>query len=151
MGLQLGLIGAIIDRPIAERSLLMMWLHVLCGRYGVPAYFGSKVVAEAPISAAISALGGACLYPLVNLQPGADKFGKFVLTLVLEGFASGALGLLLGAVAPTTDTALAMFRKALASALDSHAFSHAFSRLISRFLAPNLPSSPIFSQLRSSC
>jgi hypothetical protein len=43
------------------------------------------------------------------LQPGADKFGRFILTLVLEGFASGALGLLLGAVAPTTDTALAMF------------------------------------------
>ena len=77
--------------------------------YGVPAYFGSKVVAEAPVSAAVSALGGVCLYPLVNLQPGAAKFGKFVLTLVLEGFASGALGLLLGAVAPSTDTALAMF------------------------------------------
>ena len=77
--------------------------------YGVPAYFASKVVAEAPISAAVSALGGACLYPLVNLQKGRDKFAKFVLTLVLEGFASGALGLLLGAVAPSTDTALAMF------------------------------------------
>ena len=77
--------------------------------YGVPAYFAAKVVAEAPISAAVSALGGACLYPLVNLQPGASKFGKFVMTLVLEGFASGALGLLLGAVAPSTDTALAMF------------------------------------------
>ena len=75
----------------------------------MPAYFLSKVVAEAPVSAAVSALGGACLYPLVNLQPGAAKFGKFVLTLVLEGFASGALGLLLGAVAPSTDTALAMF------------------------------------------
>jgi len=77
--------------------------------YTVPAYFSSKVVAEAPISAAVSALGGVCLYPLVNLQPGRTKFAKFVLTLVLEGLASGALGLLLGAVAPTTDTALAMF------------------------------------------
>ena len=77
--------------------------------YGMPAYFLSKVVAEAPVGAAVSALGGACLYPLVNLQKGTDKFAKFVLTLVLEGFASGALGLLLGAVAPSTDTALAMF------------------------------------------
>ena len=125
----------------------------------MPAYFGSKVVAEAPISAAISALGGACLYPLVNLQPGASKFGKFVLTLVLEGFASGALGLLLGAVAPTTDTALAMFRNALTLPPTS---PHAF---LSRLLAPmllivaNLPRllphllapSRAFSQRRSSC
>ena len=41
--------------------------------------------------------------------PGTGKFGKFLGTLVLEGFASGALGLLLGAAAPSTDTALAMF------------------------------------------
>ena len=31
------------------------------------------------------------------------------MTLVLEGFASGGLGLLLGAVAPSTDAALALF------------------------------------------
>ena len=60
--------------------------------YGVPAYFGSKVVAEAPVSAAVSALGGVCLYPLVNLQPGAAKFGKFVLTLVFGGLCVGCVG-----------------------------------------------------------
>ena len=77
--------------------------------YGVVPYFLSKVVAEAPVSAAVSALGGVCLYPLVGLQNVPSKFANFVGVLCLEGFASGALGLLLGAVAPTTDTALALF------------------------------------------
>ena len=135
--------------------------------YGVGPYFLSKVVAEAPLSALLSAMGGVLLYPLVGLQWVAaartadcghtrtaghcrtlqdtaghghcrartlqalgswvppsteasrwpshggrrkpDKFFAFLLTLVLEGFASGGLGLFLGAVAPSTDAALAMF------------------------------------------
>ena len=77
--------------------------------YGVGPYFLSKVLAEAPLSALLSALGGVLLYPLVGLQPGAAKFLNFLSSLVLEGFASGGLGLLLGAVAPSTDAALAMF------------------------------------------
>jgi len=77
--------------------------------YGVGPYFLSKVVAEAPLSALLSAMGGVLLYPLVGLQRKPDKFFAFLLTLVLEGFASGGLGLFLGAVAPSTDAALAMF------------------------------------------
>jgi len=77
--------------------------------YGVGPYFLSKVVAEAPLSALLSAMGGVLLYPLVGLQRKPDKFFNFLLTLVLEGFASGGLGLFLGAVAPSTDAALAMF------------------------------------------
>lgn len=77
--------------------------------YGVGPYFLSKVLAEAPLSALLSAMGGVLLYPLVGLQPGAAKFLNFLSSLVLEGFASGGLGLLLGAVAPSTDAALAMF------------------------------------------
>ena len=72
-------------------------------------YFASKVVAEAPLNALLSAMGGVCLYPLVGLQRTRAKFLAFLGTLTLEGFASGALGLLLGAAAPSTDTALAMF------------------------------------------
>lgn len=79
------------------------------GMYSVLPYFASKVVAEAPVSAAVSALGGAALYPLVGLNPAPGKFGRFLLTVVLEGLASGALGLFIGAIAPTTDTALALF------------------------------------------
>ena len=79
------------------------------GIYGVTPYFVAKVMAEAPITAAVAALGGAAMYPLVGLQRSADKFAKFLGTLCLEGFASGALGLLLGAAAPSTDAALALF------------------------------------------
>lgn len=79
------------------------------GMYSVAPYFISKVLAEAPISAAVSALGGVALYPLVGLNPAPGKFLKFLSILVLEGLASGALGLLIGAVAPNTDAALALF------------------------------------------
>ena len=41
--------------------------------YGMLPYFASKVVAEAPVSAALSALGGVCLYPLVGLQRTREK------------------------------------------------------------------------------
>jgi len=79
------------------------------GMYSMAPYFLSKVVAEAPLNAMVSALSGACLYPMVGLNPAPGKFEKFVTTLVLEGLASSALGLVLGAVAPSTDVALAMF------------------------------------------
>jgi len=79
------------------------------GMYGVVPYFLSKVLAEAPVSAAVSALGGAALYPLCGLNPAPGKFAKYLMTVCLEGLASGALGLLIGAVAPTTDVALALF------------------------------------------
>ena len=79
------------------------------GMYGVLPYFASKVVAEAPVSTLVSALGGAALYPLVGLNPAKGKFERFLLTVCLEGLASGALGLFIGAVAPTTDVALALF------------------------------------------
>ena len=79
------------------------------GMYGIAPYFLSKVVAEAPVSAAVSALGGAALYPLVGLNSAPGRFRNFILTVVLEGLASGALGLFIGAIAPTTDTALALF------------------------------------------
>ncbi|KAL1499188.1 hypothetical protein AB1Y20_013697 [Prymnesium parvum] len=77
--------------------------------YGMVPYFASKAFAEAPVIAALSALGGVCVYPLVGLQRSWGKFAKFLGTLCLEGFASGGLGLLIGAAAPSTDTAFAMF------------------------------------------
>ena len=48
------------------------------------------MVAEAPVSAAVSALGGALLYPLVGLNPAPGKFANYLLTICLEGLASGA-------------------------------------------------------------
>ena len=75
------------------------------GIYDVGPYFLSKVVAEAPLTTALSALGGVLLYPLVGLQGGmlSQKFANFLAILSLEGLASGGLGLLLGAAAPSSD------------------------------------------------
>ena len=42
--------------------------------YGVAPYFAAKCLAEAPISAAVSALGGACLYPLVGLNTAPGNY-----------------------------------------------------------------------------
>jgi hypothetical protein len=77
--------------------------------YGVVAYFLSKLIADVPLSAALSALFGCLIYPLVGLQRGARKFGQFLGLVTLESLASSALGLLLGSIAPSTDAALAMF------------------------------------------
>jgi hypothetical protein len=56
-----------------------------------------------------AALDGGLTWPSRGGRRKPDKFFNFLLTLVLEGFASGGLGLFLGAVAPSTDAALAMF------------------------------------------
>lgn len=68
-----------------------------------------KVLAEAPVSALISAIGGATLYPLVGFQRSLSKFGHFLTALCLEGLSAGAIGLLLGAASPSSDVALALF------------------------------------------
>jgi ABC-type multidrug transport system permease subunit len=67
------------------------------------------VLAEAPVSALISAISGATLYPLVGFQRSLSKFGNFLTSLCLEGLSAGAIGLLLGAAAPSSDVALALF------------------------------------------
>jgi len=77
--------------------------------YGVVPYFLSKLIADVPLSAALSGLFGALIYPLVGLQRSMPKFLNFLGLVTLESLASSAVGLLLGSIAPTTDAALAMF------------------------------------------
>ena len=48
-------------------------------------------------------------YPLAKLRRSAEAFRTFLGIQVLNSLASGALGLLVGAVAPSTDAALALF------------------------------------------
>ena len=76
---------------------------------GVFPYFLSKIVAEVPVACGLSALFGGLLYPAVGLQRTARKFMIFLAILTLQSFSSSALGLLIGAVAPSQDAALAMF------------------------------------------
>ena len=72
-------------------------------------YFLAKLAAELPLSVALSSLGGACLYPLVGFQKTRVKFLRFLGINALQGFAAAALGMFIGAAAPSSDIALAFF------------------------------------------
>ena len=72
-------------------------------------YLFSKVAAELPLAAGLSCLFGAVLYPLAKLKKSAKAFKTFLGVTALNSVASSGLGLLVGAVAPSTDAALAMF------------------------------------------
>ena len=76
--------------------------------YPVVSYFASKLAAELPIGALFPAIFGAVVYPCTGLAPDARKFVNFLGILVAESFAAQALGLTVGAVAPSTSAALAI-------------------------------------------
>lgn len=48
------------------------------------------------------------MYPFTGLNPKPSRFLKFLGILTLESFCSSALGLAVGAVAPSTDAAVAI-------------------------------------------
>jgi len=77
--------------------------------YPVAPYFFSKLVAEIPLSVFLSSLGGCLLYPLVGFQRTLPKFLRFLGITGLQSFTASALGMLIGASAPDSDAALAMF------------------------------------------
>ncbi|KAJ1485052.1 hypothetical protein T484DRAFT_1795011, partial [Baffinella frigidus] len=76
--------------------------------YGALPYFVAKVIAEAPVAAALSGAFGSLLYPLVGFQQSWPKFLSFLTLNVVHSFTSSALGLLLGAISPSSDVALAL-------------------------------------------
>ena len=71
------------------------------GAYSVAPYLASKLTAELPISAAFPLAFGCIVYPLTGLQPGLGRFMRFLSIVTLESFASSALGLTVGSVAPS--------------------------------------------------
>jgi len=77
--------------------------------YGVLPYFLSKLIAEAPVSSFLSALFGCLLYPMVGLQRRLSKFLTFIGVSMLQAFGSAGLGMAIGALAPNSDVALALF------------------------------------------
>ena len=78
------------------------------GAYNVAPYLASKLAAELPISAAFPLAFGCIVYPLTGLQPGLGRFMRFLSIVTLESFASSALGLTVGSVAPSPEAAAAM-------------------------------------------
>nr|GEW17230.1 ABC transporter G family member 7 isoform X2 [Tanacetum cinerariifolium] len=87
---------AIVDRERAK------------GSYLLGPYLLSKLIAEAPIGAAFPLLFGTILYPMARLHPTLSRFGKFSGIVTAESFAASAMGLTVGAMAPTTEAALAL-------------------------------------------
>uniref|UniRef100_A0A7S4L287 ABC-2 type transporter transmembrane domain-containing protein n=2 Tax=Guillardia theta TaxID=55529 RepID=A0A7S4L287_GUITH len=71
-------------------------------------YFASKVLSEVPLSAALSCLFGGILYPMVGFQKDINKFLSFMLINVVHSLSSSAVGLMLGAISPSSEVALAM-------------------------------------------
>lgn len=77
------------------------------GSYGVTPYFASKMVAELPISTVFPLLFSAIVYPMAGLAVGWRKVATFASVITLESFTAAAIGLTMGAMAPSTEAALA--------------------------------------------
>ncbi|OSX76578.1 hypothetical protein BU14_0184s0005 [Porphyra umbilicalis] len=77
------------------------------GSYGVTPYFASKMVAELPISTVFPLLFSAIVYPMAGLASGWRKVATFAGVITLESFTAAAIGLTMGALAPSTEAALA--------------------------------------------
>jgi len=78
------------------------------GGYRTTPYFLAKLAAELPVGALFPLLFGSLMYPLTGLHPSWARFARFSGILILESFTSQALGLAVGAMAPSTDVAMAL-------------------------------------------
>ncbi|KAM3345927.1 hypothetical protein ACQJBY_020448 [Aegilops geniculata] len=87
---------AIVDRERAK------------GSYALGPYLSSKLLAEIPIGAAFPLMFGSILYPMAKLHPTISRFAKFCGIVTVESFAASAMGLTVGAIAPTTEAAMAL-------------------------------------------
>ena len=77
------------------------------GGYGAGPYFLAKLLVETPIDVVFPVVFGAVMGPLVGLNR-AGRRGWFLTTLALQAAAASALGLSIGALSPTAETALAI-------------------------------------------
>ena len=94
------------------------------GAYDIGPYLIGKIVAELPAGAFFPLCFGAVVFPMAGLNSGTDlgakknlpfpsfltspRFLKFAATIVVESFASSAMGLAVSAFAPSTEAAVAM-------------------------------------------
>lgn len=76
--------------------------------YGVLPYLLSKLAAELPVGALFPALFACIVYPATGLNPKPRRFASFLGLLTLEAMSAQALGLAVGAAAPSTEAALAI-------------------------------------------
>lgn len=86
----------VVDRERAKNS------------YALGPYLLSKLIAEIPVGASFPLMFGTILYPMAGLNPALTRFGQFCGIITIEAFAASAMGLTVGAMAPTTEAAMAL-------------------------------------------
>ena len=72
-------------------------------------YFIGKALSEVPLVGVFNSIFGAILYQFTGLSRMTGKFVRFLGLLATHGLASEATGLVVGAVSPNSDVALALF------------------------------------------
>lgn len=72
-------------------------------------YFVAKALSELPMISFLSAVFGSLVYHLTGLSKAPGKFRSFLSILALHGIVGESTGLLVGAVSPNSDVALAVF------------------------------------------
>ena len=89
-----------------ERLVVRREMRRNVGGYHPGAYFFAKLLVETPIDMLFPVAFGSIVSPMVGLNPAGRK--EFVSTLALHAASSAALGLAVSAIAPTSETALAI-------------------------------------------
>ena len=77
--------------------------------YSTLPYFVGKALSDLPLVGLFNTVLGTLLYKFTGLSKMAGKFGRFMGLLWTHGLASDAVGLLIGAISPNSDVALAIF------------------------------------------
>ena len=72
-------------------------------------YFIGKALSDFPLVGFFNSLFGVLVYNLTGLSKIAGKFSRFLGLLSLHGLASESIGLVIGAISPNSDVALALF------------------------------------------
>jgi len=89
-----------------ERLVVRREMQRNVGGYHPGAYFFAKLFVETPIDMLFPVAFGMIVSPMVGLNPAGRQ--KFVSALALHAASSAALGLAVSAIAPTSETALAI-------------------------------------------
>lgn len=78
------------------------------GAYSVLPYFTSKLFAELPLSAFFPLVFSGIVYPMVGLSGGVSRILRFAGIITMESFAAASYGLVIGALVPSTEAAMAI-------------------------------------------
>jgi hypothetical protein len=83
--------------------------EIASNMYRTLPYFVGKALSELPLVGLLNGLFGVIVYRLTGLSQQPGKFARFLMVMGGHGLLSEAMGLLIGAVSPSSDVALALF------------------------------------------